>query len=395
MRWTLPSRDHALTVHCPYATNLMPMPRLFTLLTILFGFWSVSAASAAEFQAGEQVRIQRPVEGALFAAGKHVVVTAPVDGDLFAAGFDLRVPGPVTGDALLIGFTLDLSAPIAGDLLLVAGRATVNGPVSGDVEANGANITIAPSSRIGGDFVASGTQITMEGVIAGDARLVGEKVTLAGTIAGNVDVAADELLLLPGARIVGNLRHSGPAPVTVPDGASVAGTVRYREDGGSGDGWLVSMVGRALALFLTGLAVRWLFPDLLAGVSAAVRAHPVRHGLTGIAVMMVTPLLILLLVISMIGIPLGMLMGGLYLLAYPLGLALAAFAVGDMWVRRGGDTVRGRLARFGGATLVLALLSLVPWIGWPILAGLTALGVGALAAALVRRAPVHSPTGPE
>ena len=355
----------------------------------------MAAAEAAEFQAGEQVRIQRPVTGGLFAAGKQVVVMAPVDGDLFAAGFDLRIPGPVSGDALLTGFTIDLSAPIGGDLLILAGRATLNGPVSGDVQVSGATITLSPSSRIGGDFSASGTQVILDGVIAGDAKLIGEKVTLAGTITGNVDVTADELLLLPGTRIIGNLRHSGPAPVTVPDGASVTGTVRYREDGASGDGWLVSVVGRALALFVTGLAARWLFPDLLAGVSAAVRARPLRHALGGIAVMVVTPLVVLLLAVSMVGIPLGMLIGGLYLLAYPLGLALAAFAMGDVWVRRGGDTVRGRLARFGGATLVLALLSLVPWIGWLILGGLTALGIGALATALVRRATYQDEMGLE
>lgn len=379
----------------PPATIPVPMLRLFTFLIFLSGLWPVSAALAAEFHTGEQVRIQRPVAGGLFAAGKQVAITAPVDGDLFALGFDLRVPAPINGDALLASLTLDLSAPIAGDLLIVAGRATLNGPVGGDVEANGTNITLSASSRVGGDLTAEGTQLTIEGLIAGDARLVGEKVILAGTINGNVDVTADELLLLPGARVMGNLRHSGPTPVTVPDGASVTGTVRYREDGGTGDGWLVSMVGRALALFLTGLAVRWLFPDLLAGVSAAVRAHPMRHGLTGIAAMVVTPLLVLVLAISMIGIPLGMLVGGLYLLAYPLGLALAAFALGDVWVRKGGDTVRGRVARFGGATLVLALLSLVPWVGWVILAGLTALGIGALAAALVHREPDHDPMGPE
>lgn len=50
-------------------------------------------------------------------------------------------------------------------------------------------------------------------------------VTIGGTIQGNVEAQADELVLLPTARINGTLRYSSGRPIEIQSGAQVAGQV--------------------------------------------------------------------------------------------------------------------------------------------------------------------------
>jgi cytoskeletal protein CcmA (bactofilin family) len=342
---------------------------------------------AAEFRNGEDVHITTPVDDSLFAAGSKLVVAAPVDGDLIGAGFDLDLKAPVSGDAILAGFNLRLMAPVGGDLLAVAADLDINGMIGGDARVTAAEVKMGRAATIGGDFTASGGEINLEGRVAGNAQLAAEKVTISGTIAGNLDVAAVELDLRPGARVMGNIRHTGPQSVPVPDGVSVGGTVEFRsqETVGTEGASLTTLLGTMAALFILGLAVLWLFPTLVMRSSAAIRNNPLGRMLVGFGLMLAVPPLAILLMFSVIGLPLGLFLGGLYLLAFPLGLALAALGLAESRKGRGrqeGAPMRV-LGRFALVTLALALVALIPYAGVVGLLAAVALGLGAMAAAVL------------
>lgn len=139
------------------------------------------------------------------------------------------------------------------------------------------------------------------------------------------------------------------------------------------------------ALFILGLAVLWLFPTLVTRSSAAIRNNPLGRMLVGFALMIMVPPLAILLMFSVIGLPLGLLLGGLYVLAFPLGLALAALGLAES--RRGRNRSEGApsrvLGRFALVTLAFALISLVPYAGALGLLAAVALGLGATASAVL------------
>lgn len=361
--------------------------RLFPLFGLTLLLLSPCSGMAADFRNGEDIHITTPVEDSLFAAGSKVTVAAPIDGDLIAAGFDLDLKAPVSGDAIMAGFDLRLMAPVGGDLLAVAADLDINSMISGDARVTGAEVKLGKGAAIGGDFTASGGEISLEGRVAGNAQLAAEKVTISGTIAGNLDVAAVELDLRPGARIMGSIRHTGPKSIPVPDGVDVGGTVEFRsqETVGTDGASLTTLLGTMAALFILGLAVLWLFPTLVMRSSTAIRSNPLRRMLNGFALMLAVPPLAILLMFSVIGLPLGLLLGGLYLLAFPLGLALAALGLAES--RQGRTPADGAplrvLGRFALVTLALALVSLVPYVGALGLLAAVALGLGATASAVL------------
>lgn len=361
--------------------------RLIPLLALICLWLTGQTGQAAEFRNGEDVRVTSPVSDNLFAAGSKLTIAAPVDGDVIAAGFNLDLKAPVSGDAILAGFDLRVAAPVAGDLLAVAADLDIKSSISGDARVTGAEVRLSRGATISGDFSASGGEITLEGDVAGNAQLAAEKVVIAGSIAGNLDVAAVELELLPGARITGSIRHTGPRSVPVPDGVDVGGTVEFRakEDLDTDGPGVMTLLGTMAALFILGLAVLWLFPALVAGSSAAIRRNPLGRVLVGLGLLLVVPPLAILLMFSVIGLPLGLLLGGLYLLAFPLGLAVAALGLAESRQGRNGrDGPPARvLGRFALVTLALALVSLVPYLGAVGLLLAVALGLGAMAGAVL------------
>lgn len=346
-------------------------------------------AFAADFQSGDDVRLVAPLSDDLVAAGHSVSVDAPVDGDIVAAGLDLRITAPVGGDALVAGLDLSVKGPVAGDLAAAAFDLAIHSDIAGDALLTGVEIQLRPGAHVAGDLTASGSELTLSGRVDGDVVLRGDHVVVEGRVAGDLEVTADLLELKPGAQILGYLRHTGPMAVEVPDGVNIGGTVRYHhENAANGGPTLLGTLGKAVALFLLGVAVLWLLPGPVTRAADGLRHHPLRHFLMGAAVLLLSPPLLALLMVSVVGIPLGMLLLGLWLFCLPLGLAISGFGLA-LSIRRG-TTVRAGaeagmlMRRYAIAVLALTLLSLLPLAGWAVLAIAAALGLGALADTLLR-----------
>lgn len=349
---------------------------------------SATAASGADFLSGDDVRLVAPLSDDLVAAGHSVSVDAPVEGDVVAAGLDLRITAPVGGDALIAGFDLSVKGPVAGDLAAAAFDLSVQGNVAGDAVLTGAEVHLRPGARVAGDLKARGSEVTLSGRVDGDAILRGDHVIVEGRIAGDLDVTANLLELKPGAQVTGDLRHTGPVAVEVPDGANVGGTVRYHHENAVDDGpTILGTLGKAVALFLLGVGVLWLLPGPVTRAADGLRRHPLRHFLLGAAILLLSPPLLALLMVSVVGIPLGLLLLGLWLFCLPLGLAVSGFGMA-LSLRRGitrpGTEAGMLMRRYAVAVVALALLSLVPLAGWAVLVTAAALGLGALADTLVR-----------
>ncbi|MFY8093369.1 MAG: hypothetical protein ACOVN0_07805 [Niveispirillum sp.] len=347
------------------------------------------AARAADVQSGDDVRLIAPLSDDLVAMGHSVSVDAPVDGDVVAAGLELRIAAPVAGDALVAGFDLAVKGPVAGDLAAAAFDLSVYSDIAGDALLTGAEVQLRRGAHVAGDLNASGREVTLSGRVDGNAVLRGDHVVIEGRIAGDLDVTANSLELRPGAQVLGDLCHTGPKAVEVPNGVNVAGTVRYYHETTAEEGpTILGTLGKAVALFLLGVSVLWLLPGPVTRAADGLRRHPLRHFLLGAAILLLSPPLLALLMVSVVGIPLGVLLLGLWLFCLPLGLAVSGFGLA-LSIRRGTNVRPGTEAgmlmrRYAVSVLALALLSLLPLAGWAVLAVAAALGLGALADTLMR-----------
>jgi hypothetical protein len=242
-----------------------------------------------------------------------------------------------------------------------------------------------PTGRTAGDVIVIEGPVTIAGHVTGDLVAVSGPIRVRGRIDGDLVAVSDRAVLAPTARVGGDLRYGDEAP-TLARGARVGGKVSNEDwvDAANGWGW-VSLLGWWLAVSVSTLIVGALLVLLAPGaLHAAERAVRERLGATvgwGVAIAIGLPLLAVLALVTLVGIPFGV---ALLLAAIPvllLAYATTAWLVGRVVLRN--RSVSPWAALFAGWA-ILRLLALIPVVGALVGLAATVAGLGALAVALWR-----------
>jgi cytoskeletal protein CcmA (bactofilin family) len=323
-----------------------------------------------------------------YAAGNHVEITTPMAADVIVAGRQIDIARPVAGDILAAGWRVVLSDRADDDVRIAAGEVNVDAPVAGDLTIAGGDVTIGPRTSVSGRSWLTGGTLRLNGVFERDVRVAGATVQIAGEIRQPLEVTAETLEILPSARILGPLTYKGASVARIAEGAVVNGPITYdkippREAERARAFPAVSGVLFALHLLLVGLLVVFFLPRVETSVVAALRAQPGWSLLAGFALLVATPVAAVLLVISVLGLPIGLAIGALYALALFAGVVVTAFFVGDAEARlfnAGPIVTRGQHAMLLLAG-VLTLAVLRSLLGGFIVLVSVLFGLGALALA--------------
>lgn len=317
-------------------------------------------------------------------AGMEVTVADSVAGDLMAAGGVVSVTAPVGGDVLATGGSVEASGPVAGSVRAAGGQVVLAGPVRRNVTAAGGAVRLGTGSAVGGNAYLSGGEIVIGGEVDGHVRASGEVVRVLGTVGGSVDVVAERVVVGPGARVAGDLVHRSPEPARVDPAARIDGEVVHRPMADRGG--LATWIGHLLrigAFLFTGVLLVALFPTAFDRLREALERRPWPSLGLGLAALVAVPLCLVLVGLTVLGIPLALVGAALF-----AGAAYTARAVVAVWLGQrllGGGPGRGpRIAAFllGGALLVLA--GLLPWIGWIVTLAATLAGLGAAVELITR-----------
>ncbi|MEO6410254.1 MAG: hypothetical protein ABIO45_16090 [Burkholderiaceae bacterium] len=354
--------------------------------------------------------------------GKDVRTDAAVDGDYMAFGGHVAVEHPVGIDATLAGGTVEVNAAIGDDLRVAGGTVVVKAQVGGELYGAAGDLRLAPEGRIAGDAAVAGGNIAIDGRIGGSLRAAARTIVINGEVAGDVRLNAQQIALGPKAKIGGTLSYSSKEAISRAEGSVIGGAVtdsngerkaRRAErdaDAGTDDGdamsrgWLPMGIGSVFGyLMLLALAalMLWLAPRFAARAVAGVFGSPWRSIGLGLLLVLVVPLVAVLLVLTLLGIPFALALLALYPLLTMLGFVIAAVALGQRlgWAFRSTPAAASPAAvpapapsaspapTFGLAALGLLVLMLVGWlpfIGWLLLSLATLAGLGAIVLAVTR-----------
>ncbi|MFL6691374.1 MAG: hypothetical protein ACJ8GO_00285 [Ramlibacter sp.] len=368
------------------------------LLAATFLFLAASAAPAQTGTAADGNKATLAVAHNVYSVGRQVRPAGPVKGDFSAAGGKVVVDQPIDGDASLAGGSIDVRAPVGDDLRAAGADVTVESTIGGELVAAGANITVAAAGAVARGAALYGSNVSMDGRIGGDLVARASKVTINGEVVGNVRVAAAEIELGPKARIGGSMSYATGSELKKAEGATVAGPiVREPERAarrassatlGRGTSWL----GGGMS-FLALLAVAALFvllaPRFGASAAGRIQASPWLALAAGFATVIAVPVLVVLLFITVLGIPVGIAIMALY-----PALLLAGFVVGVLFISRllavalrkqVPDGFAGGMGYFAIGLLLILLVAKVPLVGAMFVGLLGLAGVGACVLELYRR----------
>jgi hypothetical protein len=288
------------------------------------------------------------------------------------------------GDKLVIGgsFVLEGGETLEGDLLVLDGTAK-----------------LLQDSFVEGDVTILGGTLTVDGTIEGDINSIGGLVALESSahIAGDVNTLSANLDREPGAQVEGKVNTTPPGFYSV----IVPGTLQFPRWEGlpsltlprnlntpvvdvrlnplwDGLWWLVrSFFWAAMAVLVALFA-----PQSIDRIAKAAVGGPIVSGGLGCLTMLIAPILLVLLAITICGLPISLIATIILLLGWGFGVIVLGAETGS------------RLEKFlkvdwtlpvaaGAGTFILTLAMngiewLVPCIGWLIPAAVGAIGLGAV-----------------
>lgn len=337
----------------------------------------VMSVGNERYIAGENVTIAETIPGDLTVASGNVTVNSIVNGSLQAMGGNVTLTNLVRGNARIAGGTVVISKNINGNLVVAGGTVHIEptSTIGGSVLVFGGSVIV--DGAINGTLKVRGGKVTLNGSVRGDADLQTETLAMNGRITGNAIVSAKTLSLGQGASFQRNLNYwtlAGEQDFkTVVRGKATYDTTLAMHDSEMKDGkTIIAALIAAVSLFslLSGalviLVMQLLTKNFFKDSAKMLHSRPGKSLLTGLLYFLLAPLAALLLIITIIGIPLG--------IAVALGLVLSIiFAkactaiVLARWLEVEFKKKWSSIAIFFISLLIFVLLKLIdviPVIGW-------------------------------
>lgn len=364
--------------------------------TLVFGLLLTSCPSVAPARdTGPTVVVRGTQAENTYVAGGTVDVRGDLQRDLVAAGGTINVGQLVKGDVTVAGGSVNVGGRVGDDVRAAGGTVVVGGEVGGDVVAAGGTVTLAPETRIAGRAWLGGGRVTVAGRVARELRVAAASVSVAGEVDGDVRIAAQTIEVLPAARIKGDFTYTSATPARIDPGAQIQGQVTHlrpemAERAGS-VGRAVSTVARVVllaGLIVCGIVLLWLLPGFTVAAARTIGTRPGRSLGLGVILLLVTPIAAVILMVTIIGLPLGLAAMALYAVALLLGYLTAAVFLGELGARLAGRaelSPGGRMLSLLLALIVLALIGLIPIAGGLVGALAVITGLGAASHHAFRR----------
>lgn len=335
----------------------------------------------------------------VYLAGSSVRHGLAVDGDFIVAGGKVTIDQPVKGDVMAVGGSVDIRASVGDDVRAAGGDVTIENTIGGELFASGGSITLAKPARVAGPAALYGGTVVIDGKLEGPLTAGAQKIMVNGELNGETRLRAEQIEIGPAARISGPLSYSSPNELVRAQGAAVTGAVTRVDGSFAGHERDMSRANRewhmrsqrggtwagAIFMFFALLAcaavLLLVFPVFSTAASDTVRESPWLALAIGFGAIVAVPILAVLLFVTVLGIPLGIIV----LALYP-ALLLMGYVVGVLFVARRAQSAMRKDApnRFGTmigffalALLLVTLMSRLPFVGSLVVLVVTVLGVGA------------------
>ncbi|NOR85771.1 hypothetical protein GQ473_06660 [archaeon] len=297
------------------------------ILVILF---FTPQAFAAEIKADDIITISKGeiINDDLYATAEIILIEGGINGDLIAAGGDIKIKGNVEDDIMAAGGMIHISGDIGDDIRVAGGNLIIDSDVPGDVFAAGGNIDIF--GNVDGDVFVAGGVIRINGDVDGGLNLTGGQIILGGTVGGDVLIMAENLELLPTAKIEGNLVYESENIANIDSDATINGEIKHIiPELRKTNVWIYTSLFCFLAMLLVGLVFVRFYPKMSTNIIRSVDTMPWKSLGVGFAAIILIPILSVILMFTIIGIPLSLIILVTYLIGIYLSHISASLIIGN------------------------------------------------------------------
>jgi len=284
----------------------------------------------------------------------------------------------VAGDLFAAGNTIDVTGEVQGSLRVVGSSITINGKVGRNILSAGNNLMINDGATIGGHITFAGAGLIVNAPVGGEIQAAVGDMVLNSTVGGDVNLQMgngnkekSHLLLSPKSVISGDLNYKSFAQAEIQAGAQILGKTNYTPmEIAKSKPQIYAFLGTLalafgifgfLSLLLMGLIIIYLVPKMADRVCASMKEAPWKNVGIGFVGLVTIPVAAIILFVTILGIPLGMiLLFGLCVAMY-LSKAFVAIAIGRLISDR--FHIHKIFSLIFGL-LLFTIVGLIPIIGW-------------------------------
>ena len=337
-----------------------------------------------------------------------VTVTAreTIDDTLLATGNIVRVEGVVNGDLLAFGGTVEVRGTVKGDLVSFAKRTVVSGTVEGNIY-NFSNslyldgqlehslyglmqsLDVSDRGRVVEGVVVGAGDITLEGAVGRSATVYAGNADLSGSIGRELTMAGDNLTLTNTAHVGGNLSAQVRQlkNVHIADGATITGSrdiqVRTKENHFARPRFYFYQAVWLAAAMLVGWLGLILFPGFFQASARTVGSGWRSLGL-GLGVLAGMPVAMVLIAVTLVGLPASLMLLAFYLTAIYLAKIWVGAFLGQKLLKPTESGKSDWLLGLLVGLLILTIIEFIPYLGGLVRFVVVCIGLGAFVWQLYR-----------
>ncbi|MDB5161449.1 MAG: hypothetical protein JWO96_829 [Candidatus Saccharibacteria bacterium] len=360
------------------------------LFLIFLGIGSRTMAST-EFMSGNSVTVagNETLDYGLWVGGRNVSIAGTINGDLFCGAQTVDISGTVKGDVICGAQTITISGTVEGSVRLGAQTVNLNGDIARSASVAAQTVNIDSKSRIGMDASFAASSLNINGTVGRDLAIAASNVNISGQVARDITGTADRITLARGAKVGGGIEYTSKNKIAIDNGATVGGAVSQHQPKEKAHPALSSLLfglGVAIVLLITALIVTTLLPQLVHLVAVQGIRRPWRALLTGLVASILIPILAVLLMVTIVGLPLGILLLISWLLIGLTSGLFTAYYIGlRIW-----PALRNPLLIVLAGGVILLILYLIPFVGFFVMLLAYWMGAGMVLLALTDHTPPPS-----
>jgi hypothetical protein len=358
---------------------------IFTTALLILSTTAVIGTSETRETKVVTVRSDEVINRSFYLGGGDIVeISGIVNGDVLVAGGQLLVDGVVNGDLLAAGGTINVSGNVSENIRIGGGQITISGNVGRNLTAVGGNIEVTDSADIAGGALIAGGNVNLSAPVAGDVLAGVGNLTLANKIGGDVEAYVGTMRLTSKSEVDGDVVYYSEENASVDKGAQISGKitkklppsrlVETKDIDAAGFNYQAKIIS-FLAALVVGLILIKLFPNFMKGSSDILSNNWLKSVGVGLLLLIVVPIAAILMLITLVGIPLAIIIGFLYLIYLYLAKIFVTYTVGATLYK--GEEKRLYLP-FILALLVYYIISSIPNVGGLVAIVVHLMGIGAL-----------------
>lgn len=348
---------------------------------------------------GRNIKIDasETIKGPIFIRGRYINVDGIVDGTTFIAGQEVTINGTIKGDVIILSEYINIKGTVEGDLYSAASKVIISGKINGSSTVAAQDIDILQGAVINRDGLFASSRLNVLGKINRQLFAGAESIIIDGQVNDDTKLTVGELKVDDTANIAGSLTYKSKEEAYVSSNAKISGPTKWierkfepkpeAEADKYADDFFDFLIKIASALLIWFIVITWK-PFFWKESQQTVLEKPLKTLGLGVLILILGPIATLVLMITIIGIPLGVILALMYGVALYLSKIVVAVLIGYYIAEKFNwpELHKGVWIVLLGLTL-LTLVTKIPIVGVIIYLIILFTGLGAIAITLFQNKP--------